>query len=264
MSEMSEITVITEITEEAGLAHPLPDSLDAMVAGANIPLSEQSAWQRWEMASFGDNRPTAVARAEAEKAARAALTRQLSQQISDSRDAARAEGYAAGHQQGHAAGQAEGLAAGREVASAERERLAGLATGLSEALSQADQLIAHDLLSLALDIAKAMLSTAIAARPALLLPLVESLVRELVPAHGPSVLVLHPEDALLVRDHLGDLLDRDGWRLRSDSQMERGGCRIETPTQHIDADISVRWKRIAAVMGKDQRWLDEGDSPDSP
>lgn len=257
MSDMS------EIAEKTGLANNEPDSLQAMVAGASIPLSDQSAWQRWEMASFGDNRPTAVARAEAEKAARAALTRQLSQQISDSRTAAREEGYAAGHQAGYAAGHAEGLAAGRAAASAERERLTGLAISLSDALSQADQLIAQDMLSLALDVAKAMLSTAIAARPVLLLPLVESLVRELPSVQGPSVLVLHPDDAVLAREHLGGLLDKDGWRLRSDAQMLRGGCRIETPTQQIDADIAQRWKRIAAALGKDLQWMDDSESPES-
>ena len=235
------------------------DSLDVLVASTQIPPADQSAWQRWEMASFGDNRPAAVARAEAEKAARAALTRQLSQQIADSRESARSEGFTEGHREGYAAGHAEGLAAGREAASAERERLAQLAGGLSEALSQADEQISQDLLSLSMDIAKAMLSTAMAARPSLLLPLITQLVREMPVTRESAVLLLQADDAELVREHMGETLAKDGWSIRTDHDLQRGGCRIETATRQIDADIALRWKRIAAALGKDLNWLDDDD-----
>ncbi len=252
---------MADFAEFAGLAEPdQHDALGALVAGTDIPPADQSAWQRWELASFGDNRPAAVARAEAEKAARAALTKQLSQQISDSRESARSEGFSEGHRKGYAAGHAEGLAAGREAASAERERLALLAGGLSEALSQADEQISQDLLSLAMDIAKAMLGTAMAARPALLLPLITQLVREMPVARESAVLLLQADDAELVREHMGEMLAKDGWSIRTDHELQRGGCRIETATRQIDADIALRWKRIAAALGKDLSWLDDDEA----
>ncbi len=235
-------------------------TLDVLVATADIPPAEQSAWQRWELASFGDNRPTAVARAEAEKAARSALTRQLSQQIADRRESARIEGLAEGHREGYAAGHVEGLAAGRAAASAERDQLAALAGELSGALAAADEQISQQLLSLALDIARAMIGTAITARPALLLPLVTRLVREMPATREPAALLLHADDVALVRAHLGDLLDKDGWSLRADHQLQRGSCRIETATRQIDADIALRWKRIGAALGQDLRWIDDDDS----
>jgi flagellar assembly protein FliH len=37
--------------------------------------------------------------------------------------------------------------------------------------------------------------------------------------------------------------------------MERGGCRIETASNQIDATIGTRWDRITAALGKDTDWL---------
>jgi hypothetical protein len=41
--------------------------------------------------------------------------------------------------------------------------------------------------------------------------------------------------------------------------MERGGCRIETASNQIDAATSDRWQRIAASLGKesDNGWHDD-------
>jgi hypothetical protein len=37
--------------------------------------------------------------------------------------------------------------------------------------------------------------------------------------------------------------------------MDRGGCRVETASNQIDATTSTRWQRIAASLGKDSDWL---------
>lgn len=232
------------------------DDLNSLLASTRLPPEEQTAWQRWELASFGDNRPTAIVRAEAEKAARTALGKQLAQQIADSRECARAEGHAQGYQEGCAAGHEQGLVQGRAEAIAEREQLSQLAGGFTEALSQANEAIAQDLLTLALDIAKAIVKTALTSRPELLLPLVSELMRETPATHTPATLVLQPDDARLVHTHLGELLSAGQWQIRHDAEMARGGCRIETAGRQIDADISVRWLRVAQTLGRDIAWID--------
>lgn len=246
-------------TSSAAAPEWLDARVGAMVAGAELPQADQSAWQRWELASFGDNRPAALARAEAEKAARSALTSQLARQIGDSRDAARLEGHEQGRKEGQAQGYAQGLAEGRLAAEAEGLQLQTLASSFSTALAGANAAVAQDLLSLALDIAKAMLKTSLSQRPELLLPLVSELIREMPAGQGPSTLLLQADDAALVQAHLSGQLEKDGWRIRIDHQLQRGGCRIETATQQVDADIAVRWQRIARTLGQDLRWLDDTD-----
>ncbi len=236
-------------------ADPIADHLHTLVADADIPLAQQTPWQRYEMASFGDDRPTAVARAEAEKAARLALQKQLAEQIAGSRAQAREAGRIEGHAEGHAAGHAEGLAQGRLDAVAEREQLQALLSGFSAELAKANELVAQDVLALALDLAKAMLKGALTIRPALVLPVVEDALRYLPVAQAPLLLQLHPDDAALVQAALGTSLAADGWRLRADTQVARGGCRIETGSNEIDAEIGTRWQRLTAALGKKDGWL---------
>jgi flagellar assembly protein FliH len=122
-------------------------------------------------------------------------------------------------------------------------------------VAQANDVIADDMLDLALDLAKAMLKTALAVRPELVLPIVGEAIRYLPSLQQPALLFLHPDDAALVKDHMQDELNKAGWRVAEDAHMERGGCRVETASNQIDASTSTRWQRIAAALGKDLDWL---------
>lgn len=221
----------------------------------DLPPEQQSAWQRWELASFGDNRPTALARAAADKAARAALTSQLSEQIAARYEQARSEGHAQGYADGLAAGNAAGLLEGRDEAMSERAQLHVLAESFATALGSANETIAADVLKLALDIAKAMLKNALAIRPELVLPVIDEALRYLPAVQQPARLVLNPQDALLVRAHAEAQLISAGWRIEEDAQLSRGGCRIETGSNQIDASTTTRWQRIAAALGVNDAWL---------
>ena len=111
------------------------------------------------------------------------------------------------------------------------------------------------LLILALDLAKAMLKTSLEVRPELVLPVVRESIDYLPSLQQPAVLHLHPEDALLVREQMGEELAGGGWRIAEDEQMERGGCRVDTPSNSIDAGATSRWRRIAAALGKSGDWM---------
>ncbi len=238
-------------------ADHITDRLQTLVADTDIPLSRQTPWQRYEMASFGDNRPTAVARAAAEKAARLALQKQLSEQIASSRAQARGEGYADGHAEGYAVGHALGLEQGRVDAIAEREQFQALLSGLTQELAHANELVAQDVLKLSLDLAKAMLKAALPVRPALVLPVVEEALRYLPIVQAPLLLQLHPDDAALVQTTMGAGLAAGGWRLHADAGIQRGGCRIETGSNAIDAEIGTRWQRLTTALGEPGVWLED-------
>lgn len=234
----------------------IAERLSSLVADTDIPLEQQTPWQRYEMASFGDNRPTAVARAAAEKSARAALQKQLSEQIANSRQQARDEGHAEGHAEGFAAGHAEGLAQGRLDAAAEREQLLHLLGSFTDELARANETVSREVMSLALDVAKAMLKTALPVKPELVLPVIEDAMQRLPTLQPPALLQLSPEDFSLVQAQVGEGLVANGWRLLPDASIERGGCRIETGTNQVDAEVGTRWARIAEALGGDVRWVD--------
>src|ERR1035437_252544 len=99
-----------------------------------LPKEQQSAYQRWEMASFGDERPSALATA--------ASSGNRAGQVASTREEARLQGYAAG------------LQAGLADAAKELTCLQQIATSFGAEVAQANDLIAEDTLALALDLAK--------------------------------------------------------------------------------------------------------------
>lgn len=226
-----------------------------------IPKEKQSAYQRWEMTSFGEeksnlgnaelNSAANIAAANAAASAQMANIAAMAKQIEEARAQAHAEGYASGMEEGRAAG----LTEGRALAEQERLNLQGIAEAFGTEVAQANELIANDMLDLSLDLAKAMLKTALNVRPELIIPIVREAIHYLPTLQQPTLLHLHPDDAAIVTTHMGDELNTAGWRIVEDIHTDRGGCRVETVTNQIDATTSTRWQRIAATLGKDADWL---------
>lgn len=206
-----------------------------------ISNADSLACKPWEMASFEvDPHPV-------KNADYAGVSLPTIEQISAIQEQARQEGYQAGH--------AEGYAHGMQEAAGEAERLRSIADTFSAEVSRADETITQQLLDLSLDFARAILKTALAVRPELVLPIVREAVRYLPAMQQPALLYLHPDDAALVRSRMGDELDKIGWQLADDPSLEPGGCRVETPSNQIDAALPTRWQRLAASLGKDSDWL---------
>jgi flagellar assembly protein FliH len=243
---------------------------------AQIPKEQQTAFQRWEMKSFGDFRPSAVAAREAEAAAEAAaapppeeLVEELyaepeapppdyptEEELAAIREEARIHGYDHGYAAGHAEGHADAIALGKEATDQELAPLREIAGNFSNALQDADQLIASDVLELALHLAKGMLKQALHVKPELILPIVREAIEYLPVLQQPALLMLNPDDAKTVRAGIGEELDKGGWRVIDDAQVARGGCKIDTATNQIDAQAAARWQRLAHALGKNVEWLD--------
>ena len=164
---------------------------------------------------------------------------------------ARLAGYADGHAAGHADGQALGVA----DAAVELAHLKSVALAFAGALAEADQLIAADVLDLALHLARGMLKIALPVRPELILPVVREAIEYLPVLQQPALLMLNPADAQVVREGIGEELDKGGWRVIEDARVGRGGCKIDTASNQIDAQAATRWQRLTTALGKDLDWL---------
>ena len=249
---------------------------------AMLPKEQQSAFQRWEMTSFGDERPSTVALRQAEQRERdaeqahydaeqrvqEALLEQQEQlemgpplpppveyptveELEAIREQARKEGYDEGHEAGHA----DAIEAGKLATAEELQHVRALADTFSTALQDADQLIANEVLDLALQLAKGMLKNALQVKPELILPIVRDAIEYLPVLQQPALLVLHPDDAATVRAGIGEELDKGGWRVVEDPSVGRGGCKVDTATNQIDASAAARWQRLSHALGKEVDWL---------
>jgi flagellar assembly protein FliH len=210
-------------------------------ASSVIRKEDQPACQPWEISSFeGD--PQAVTNAN-----RPGITLPTIEQITQIQEQARQEGYGIGL--------AEGLAEGRKKAALEAARLSSLADTFTTEVSKADETISQQVLDLSIDLARALLKSALAIRPELVIPIVREAVRYLPALNQPAMLYLNPDDAVLVKDRIGDELEKMGWQLTGDAELEPGSCRVETANNQIDSSLPTRWQRLTAALGKESDWL---------
>jgi flagellar assembly protein FliH len=213
---------------------------------------QQTAWQRWEMTSFAQELQPDAALAEAapkpEPEGPALLIDEAG--LARLRLEAQKAGEADGHEQGYASGLAQGHAAGMAAVQAQAGQLQALMLTLPAALHLAESRIADDLLALALDIARQVLGQALAAEPQAILAVVRELLQAEPSLSGAPQLLMHPDDAALVKEHLADDLQAAGWRLRADAQITRGGCRVTASSGEHDATVQARWERVAAALAR--------------
>ncbi|KXS33718.1 MAG: Flagellar assembly protein FliH/Type III secretion system HrpE [Candidatus Gallionella acididurans] len=213
-----------------------PASSNRQIAGAIIPKEQLTAYQRWEMPSF-DLASTA-------QTGKASLASAVA--LMDIQQQAHAEGYASG--------QSAGYSAGIQQAQAEAAQIHVLLQSLQEGLNQIDQQVAQSLLDLSLEVARKMIFETMQVRPEIILEIISEGISHLPHFNQNAHLILHPQDAELVREHMGERLSQAGWRIFTDNQMQRGGCKLETAHSHIDASNAERWRQIVESIGQNKSW----------
>jgi flagellar assembly protein FliH len=199
---------------------------------------KHTAWERWELASFEAPAPVAATPA---AAAEPGLPLPTASDIEAIHQQAQEQGFRAGY--------AEGSARAR----AEAEMLSALVRQLDGALAEFDGRVAEELLALAVEVARQVVGQSLAVRPEAILDAVRGALAEL--PHQHAAIHLHPDDALLVRTHLGESLTHAGHRILEDGQVRRGGCLIDLGGSQVDAALPTRWRRVLESIGTPAGWI---------
>ncbi len=209
-----------------------------------------SAYERWELPVVGGG-ASGAAGSHRLSALTAAQMERLQQQ-------ARAEA----HKEGRAAGFVQGLEEGRQAAAQELQPLAARAEQLLEEMSGPLQALEQEtetiLVELAMEVAKQLVYREITIDPEIVLHAVRGAIAVLpVSARGVRV-HLHPQDALLMAEAMSVNEDEQRWEISEDATLERGACRIETDSSHIDASLKSRMAVIISdVLGGQPEGEDE-------
>jgi len=160
------------------------------------------------------------------------------------REAARAEGYA------------EGVAAARQEMEQSCGRMKQLAESFGNTLDNLDFRLADMVLALALDVARQVVAGELAARPERILDVVNLALKQMAETSREARLLLNPKDAVLVRPHLEQVLDKNRLRIVEDVRIVRGGCLIETSQGDLDGTLPARWRQVVQVLGSNQNWIE--------
>ncbi len=220
------------------------------MSNATIPKEKQTAYQRWELASFGAD-SAMLERRNFSDSKKAESDPQESKKLADILEGVRKEGFTKGMQEGFAVGMEQAQAQIQQ----ERENMLALIHGFDDALQKMDEHISEDILALALDVAKAMLKTKLLVNPEVVIPIVRDAIRYLPHLQGPGRVLVNPEDAKLLRQYMDDELKEYRWQIQEDPSVERGGCIVDTQANQIDATNTTRWKRITDALSQQDDWL---------
>lgn len=223
-----------------------------------IPKEKLTAYQRWELAAFDEaeqatlsseietaiiTEPAPPLEEESDVPATEPVVLPTAADIERMHTEAHAEGYAAGYE--------EGLDDARKIA----ERLNTLMADVQKSVAALDQEVAEQLLATAIEIAQQIVRQSLSIKRELLLPAVREAISTLHPHPGHPLLFVHPEDAELIRTHIGDQLAHNNWRIIEDSSLTPGGCRVEHGASEVDATLETRWRRTIASIGITPEWL---------
>lgn len=222
-----------------------------------IPKEKLTAYQRWEVAAF-DEAEQAARTASAVAHAAPPPTPEAEPEpesppivLPTAADIERM--YTEAQQQGFAAGYEEGIAQARDEAT----RIDAMLTSVEHSIGELDQHVAEQLLATAVEIASQVLRQSLRIKPDLLMPVVREAITTLHPHTGHPVLLAHPQDAALIRAHLGDQLAHNNWRIIEDNALTPGGCRVELGSSEVDATLETRWRRVIESIGINQEWLSD-------
>ena len=227
-------------------------------------MSDQLPWKIWqpdslfapltEAAPFEDDEPTSLPPQE-----EISPEQQLQQQLAQLQIQAHEQGYAAGmaegRQTGHAQGYQEGLAQGleqgqlqaRQLQEPLHARMQQLVSEFQNTLDALDSVIASRLTQMALTAARQIIGDMPAVDNHGLIKQIQQLLQQEPLFSGKPQLRVHPDDLQRVEDVLGATLSLHGWRLRGDTTLHPGGCKVSADEGDLDASVATRWQELCRL-----------------
>jgi flagellar assembly protein FliH len=158
---------------------------------------------------------------------------------------------AAAHAEGFARGHADGLAAGRAEMREQAQRLRGLLEHCARPLQQLDAEVEAVLLELAVAAARRLVQHEYEIDPARLAATVHEALAALVAVPREVRVLLHPDDAKLLKDTLVRPAEVTAWRIVADPTLARGDCRIAGDSGWVDATLATRERSLGqALLGE--------------
>ena len=172
---------------------------------------------------------------------------------------AREQSEARGYEAGMAKAKAEMEGQVNEL-KARIQRLDKLLSFMGRPLEELDADVEKMLLQLTLSVGKQLARRELRIDPSQVIAIIRESLQELPIAAREARVLLHPEDAAIVRERLAEPSNERAWTIVEDPTMSRGGCIVKTETSRIDARIESRINTIIANVLGDERAPERTDA----
>lgn len=167
------------------------------------------------------------------------------------------------YREAYAQGLKEGIAQGQERLKIQVDRFAALFDDLARPFEQFDEQVEKELVALAVALARQIVRRELKSDPTQVIAIIREAIKSLPVASRDVRVVLHPEDAAIVRQHLAPTGSERAWTMVEDPVMSRGGCQVVSASSRVDARLEARLATVltellgdGALTGEDG----EGDS----
>jgi flagellar assembly protein FliH len=181
------------------------------------------------------------------------------EQMEQMQNQAYREGFEQGRKDGFEYGHKEALAVSGDGLREKAEKMDELLSALNTPFKELDEQVERELISLTISMVRQLVRREVKSNPEQIIGVVREALA-LLPVSSRNVrLVLHPEDAKLVRE-IFEVSDKDlVWTILEDPVLERGGCKVTTDTSQIDATLESRLVAMITTLLGGDRNKDDAD-----
>jgi len=224
--------------------------------GTRIIHTDAENIQRWRLPEMDNPKAEKDATPEPEEAEPALPT---AAELEALQQIARDEGFEQGRNEGHAFGHREGIEEGRRESLQRLAQFDQLMHALHQPFEQLDDQVEREIVTLVISMVRQLVRREIKTDPGHIIGVVREALSVLPVAARNVRLLLHPEDASLVREvyALGETEQK--WQIVEDPVIQRGGCKVLTDTSQIDATLESRLNALIAPLLASERNNDEDD-----
>jgi flagellar assembly protein FliH len=170
------------------------------------------------------------------------------------------EGFEQGRKDGFEYGHKEALAGSRNEIKQKAEKMDELLSALNTPFKELDEQVERELVSLTISMVRQLVRREVKLDSNHIIGVVREAV-SLLPVSARNIrLVLHPDDASLVRE-IFEVSEKDlAWTIMEDPVQDRGGCKVITDTSQIDATLESRLAAMITTLLGGERNRDDSDS----
>jgi len=177
-------------------------------------------------------------------------TGMTAQEMQEIFDAAEKDGFTQGHATGFEQGKTDGYEAGRQQGlmemraqlTLEQQRFHNIANALLNPLTAQDNDLENMLLDVICSLTQSVIQRELVTDSSQIVALVKTAV-DALPVGSKNIRIsLNPDDLAAVETYAAD--QQLDWKFFGDTQLQPGGCKIDTPESRIDFSVSQRLQTV--------------------
>jgi len=198
----------------------------------------------------------------AKSAARGRGPQMTAAELAKLQEQARQEAYEQGRKEGFEFGHNEALEQYRQQF---EERLASfdrILQSFQKPFENLDEQVESEIVELVISMVKQLVRREVKLDPNHVVGVVREAMSALPVSSQDITLVLHPEDAEIIREVFSLSEKEQSWRIVEDPVLKPGGCRVVSGDSQIDATLESRLDALIAPLIADERRQGTGETDD--